>query len=144
MSSVNAHRNRKLDEQLAVYVAAQSGPRALLVNVVSEIESLEFIIAQQYQSLEAVEQSMSDIELDTLDEIYNESVYNSKQKPIARFSNEHQRKWELRRSLRANQPFAALVESRRSMIREKARLSARLHRLEAYCSLLLCDVEGQR
>ncbi|MBI3652105.1 MAG: hypothetical protein HY231_13880 [Acidobacteria bacterium] len=138
--SSDVHRNRNLDEQLAGYVAEQSGSRPLLVNIVSEIERLELIIAQQYQSLEVVEQSMADLELDTLDEIYNESVFSTKQKPIARFSNDHQRKWELRRRLRANQSFAALVESRRSMIKEKARLSARLHRLEAYRSMLLCDL----
>src|SRR5262245_37743906 len=97
-SSIDAHRNNKLDGQLVAYVATgYFGVRSLLVSLIGEIERLELIIAQQCQSLEVAEQSIDDIELDTLDEIYNESVLNSKQKPVARFGNDHQRRWELRR-----------------------------------------------
>jgi hypothetical protein len=140
-SSTDAHQNRNLDEQLAAYVAIEYSPlRTLLVNLISEIERLELIIAQQCQSLEAVEQSLTDIELETLETIFNETTTGIKKKIVARFTNDHQRRYEQRSRLRRNSSYAALQESRRGMAREKARLTARLHKLEAYRAILLVGI----
>jgi hypothetical protein len=134
-------RSQNIDSSLAVYFAAnQSGVRSLLLSVVSEIERLELIIMQQCQSLESVEQALADIELDTMESIFNESTIGSKQKPVARFSNDHQRRYEQRSRLRKNSSYASLQESRRGMTREKARLSARLHKLEGYRVMLIADL----
>ncbi len=135
-------RSQSLDANLAAYFSTNQGScvRSLLLNVISEIERLESVIAQQYESLEAVEQSISDIELETLESIFNETSMGAKQKTGARFTNDHQRRYEQRSRLRRNSSYASLQESRRGMTREKSRLSARLHKLEGYRSMLLADL----
>jgi hypothetical protein len=134
---------RNLDEHLATYAAGQVGLRLLAVGVIREIERLELTLAQQAMALEAVEQSLTDLELDTLDEIYRATAPNGKQKPISLFSNNHQRKYEQRQRLRRNHTYKALMDSRRDMRRKQARLTARLHKLEAFRTLLLTEVKTQ-
>lgn len=142
MSSIDTNRNISLDSELASFIATnQSGIRSLLMKVLSEIERLEAVIAQQLQSLEAVEQSIADIELDTMESVFNETSLGAKQKPVARFTNDHQRKIEQRTRLRRNTGYASLQESRRGMTREKAKLSARLHKLEGYRAMLIADLK---
>ena len=134
---------QNLDGSLAAYFAANpSGVRTLLLSVTSEIERLELVIMQQCQSLENVEQSIADIELETMESIFNETTTSAKQKPVARFSNDHQRRYEQRSRLRRNASYASLQESRRGMTREKARLSARLHKLEGYRTMLIADLSN--
>jgi len=138
-----ATERSNLDGTLAAYFAAnQSGVRSLLLSVVSEIERLELVIMQQCQSLENVEQSIADIELEIMESIFTEVTTGAKQKPVARFTNNHQRRYEQRSRLRKNTSYASLQESRRGMTREKARLSARLHKLEGYRAMLIADLSN--
>jgi len=138
-----ATERSNLDGTLAAYFAEhQSGVRSLLFSVTIEIERLELVIMQQCLSLENVEQSISDIELETMESIFNEVNTGAKQKPVARFSNDHQRRYEQRSQLRKNSSYASLQESRRGMTREKARLSARLHKLEGYRAILIADLSN--
>ncbi len=134
-------RSQNLDSSLALHFAEKEfGVRSLLINVIGEIERIELIISQQFHSLEAVEQSISDIELETLETIFNETATGAKQKTVARFTNDHQRRYEQRSRLRRNSNYGALQESRRAMAREKAKLSARLHKLKAYRAMLIADL----
>jgi hypothetical protein len=140
--SPTTERSQNIDGNLAAYFAEnQTGVRSLLLSVAGEIERLELVIMQQCLSLENVEQSIADIELETMESIFNEVLTGAKQKPVARFSNDHQRRYEQRSRLRRNSNYASLQESRRGMTREKARLSARLHKLEGYRAMLIADLK---
>jgi hypothetical protein len=140
---VTTERTQNLDGSLAAYFAEhQSGVRSLLLSLASEIERLELVILQQCLALENVEQSIVDIEIETMESIFNETTTSAKQKPVARFSNDHQRRYEQRSRLRRNASYASLQKSRRGMTREKARLSARLHKLEGYRAMLIADLSN--
>ena len=102
---------------------------------------LELTIAQQCESLEAAQQANSDIEMTTLDEIYSETIPGAKRGRGAKYTNEHQRRVELRSRLRSNSTYNSVRDSQRGRVREKARLTARLHRLEAFRQMLLADIE---